>query len=455
MPKVALVIRTKNEERWIGRCLRMVDQQTFRDVEVIIVDDQSSDHTLDIAKKFSVRTLQIEDFTPGKAINLGIRATDAHLIGILSAHCIPRDEHWLQSLLENMGRQDIAGVYGRQLPFAYSSALNKRDLWITFGLDHRIQVKDSFFHNANSMIRRSVWDRIPFDETVSNIEDRAWGKTVIEAGYKIAYEPEAAVYHYHVIHQDQNEGRARNIVRIMERLDSSPEEGIPKGFHPETMNIVGILPVLGPPLVLANSNLLQRCLDQLRLGPYVEKVVVIAEHPEAISIARNAGATVVERPSRLTKLGVTVEEVIQYALRQIESGNDYFDAVLYVNYLYPFRPPQLFEHVIEEFARTGVDTVFPTLKDYQAYWIERGGRISRVDSGFTPRELKTPVQKGMIGLGCISSSEFVRKACLIGDNITLIPFEDALYSMKANEAFARKVIEVVLRRDSGFATQQQ
>lgn len=51
----------------------------------------------------------------------------------------------------------VAGVYGRQEPMSFSSDLDKRDLLITFGLDRRVQMKDSFFHNANSMIRREIY----------------------------------------------------------------------------------------------------------------------------------------------------------------------------------------------------------------------------------------------------------------------------------------------------------
>jgi len=53
-----------------------------------------------------------------------------------------------------------------------------------FGLDRRVQVKDSFFHNANSAFRREVWEKIPFDEQVTNIEDRVWAKKILSLGYK-------------------------------------------------------------------------------------------------------------------------------------------------------------------------------------------------------------------------------------------------------------------------------
>ena len=41
MPKVSIIIRTKNEERWIGSCLKSIFDQTHKDFEVILVDNNS------------------------------------------------------------------------------------------------------------------------------------------------------------------------------------------------------------------------------------------------------------------------------------------------------------------------------------------------------------------------------------------------------------------------------
>ena len=53
----------------------------------------------------------------------------------------------------------FAGVYGRQQPMSFSSLSDKRDLMIVFGLDRKVQIKDSFFHNANSIIKKEFLDK--------------------------------------------------------------------------------------------------------------------------------------------------------------------------------------------------------------------------------------------------------------------------------------------------------
>lgn len=215
---VSVVVRTKNEASWIGRCLFAVANQSLADFEVILVDNESIDRTLEIARSFDVRVLSIpsQDFSHGRALNLGIEAASGRYIAILSRHCIPRDNYWLAKLLANFQDPAVAGVYGRQEPLPDTSDFDKRDLWTTFGIERHVQRKDYFFHNANSMIRGRVWEKHPFDEALKGLEDRMWAKEVLAEGYVIVYEPAASVYHHHGIHQGRDEKRAERVVKVIE-----------------------------------------------------------------------------------------------------------------------------------------------------------------------------------------------------------------------------------------------
>ena len=245
---ISIIIRTKNEEKWIGPCLDAIyNQEVDADVEVILVDNESTDHTVKIAKRLGIKKLiQITDFIPGKALNDGIRASKGDYIVCISAHCVPKSNKWLSILLDNVNNDEsIAGVYGRQLPLSYTDPIDKRDLLIIFGQDKRIQKKDYFFHNANSMISRKIWEKFPFSEEVSNIEDRVWGKQVIEAGYKIIYEPEAEVFHHHGLHQGNAPERAKGVVSILENVDKKTLNNIPEIMKPENLNVVAVIPIMG------------------------------------------------------------------------------------------------------------------------------------------------------------------------------------------------------------------
>ncbi len=71
MPEISIIVRTKNEERWIAHCLEMLFKQSFQSFEVILVDNDSSDHTVEIAKRYDLaKVVTIKEFMPGKAINV-------------------------------------------------------------------------------------------------------------------------------------------------------------------------------------------------------------------------------------------------------------------------------------------------------------------------------------------------------------------------------------------------
>jgi rhamnosyltransferase len=59
------------------------------------------------------------------------------------------------------------------------------------------RAEDVFFSNANAAFRKSLWDRIPFDERLPSCEDQDWARQVVRLGHWVVYEPEAGVYHSH------------------------------------------------------------------------------------------------------------------------------------------------------------------------------------------------------------------------------------------------------------------
>ena len=143
--KVSIIIRTKNEDNWLEACIKSIKSQTYKNFEIILVDNNSKDRTLEIAKKYKIKIIKIKKFLPGKAINLGIRNSNGSIIVCLSAHCIPTNNKWLLNLIKPLKNKKVAGCYGRQKPLAYSSVFDKRDLLTVFGLDKKTQNKDPFF----------------------------------------------------------------------------------------------------------------------------------------------------------------------------------------------------------------------------------------------------------------------------------------------------------------------
>lgn len=222
---ISVIVRAFNEATWLPRVLRALANQRHNDLEVLVVDNESSDGSADIARSAGAKVVSISraEFTFGRALNMGIEASRGDVLAILSAHCIPADDLWADYLAVHLDDADnaVCGVYGRQEPLPDSSDINARDLWTTFRGERQIQTQDYFFHNANSAIRRVNWEELPFDEAINGVEDRAWAKQMLRKGHKIVYEPGARVYHFHGIHQDHDLKRAHRVVESIRFIQES------------------------------------------------------------------------------------------------------------------------------------------------------------------------------------------------------------------------------------------
>jgi rhamnosyltransferase len=199
---IAVVLRAKNEARYIGETLAaLFDPAALPPRQVVVVDSGSTDGTVEIVRRTPAKLIQIspEQFTYGYALNLGVAQADADLVATLSAHSLPSTTDWLRRLIEPFDDQQVAGVYGRQLPRSNATPLELLGMRLTGVLGDKPRRLDRrpLFSNANGAFRRSLWLDHPFDEDVRGAEDIAWVRSMQERGLVIAYQPTAAVYHSH------------------------------------------------------------------------------------------------------------------------------------------------------------------------------------------------------------------------------------------------------------------
>src|SRR4030042_741492 len=98
--RASIVIRLCNEEKLIARLLEGIARQSEEDIEVILADSGSTDHTLEIASHYPVKVIQIqpEEFTFGLSLNRGVSAAQGELLGMATDHVSPVSPAWLSCL---------------------------------------------------------------------------------------------------------------------------------------------------------------------------------------------------------------------------------------------------------------------------------------------------------------------------------------------------------------------
>ena len=194
-----LLVRAHNEEQHIGRLLEGIRHQTVQDVELLLVDSGSTDATAAIAARYGARVLHIrpEEFTFGRSLNLGLAAATRELVVIASAHVYPVYPDWLERLLDPFADPQVVLTYGKQRGGA-ASRFSECQIFLHWYPDRSVpRQAGPFCNNANAAIRRSYWERQPYDETLTGLEDLAWAKAALEAGFSMAYVAEAEIVHQH------------------------------------------------------------------------------------------------------------------------------------------------------------------------------------------------------------------------------------------------------------------
>lgn len=198
-PTASIVIRCYNEEKHIGKLLVGIEEQGFDDYETIVVDSGSTDDTLAIARHFPTRIVHIDpdDFTFGRALNLGCSEARGRFCIFASAHVYPVYEDWLEQMLAPFDDPEVAAVYGKQRG-GDTTRYSERQVFASWYPDEsRRRQEDPFCNNANCAIRRELWEEYPYDEQLTGLEDLDWAERVTDEGWVVSYNAEAEVVHVH------------------------------------------------------------------------------------------------------------------------------------------------------------------------------------------------------------------------------------------------------------------
>ncbi len=207
---ISVVIPVKDGGLDLVRCLEAIArQQVDEEVEVVVVDSGSTDGSVERARSLGARVHEIlpQEFTHGGARNLGAELAAGDVVVFTSQDAYAADENWLAALVASLReRDDVAGVYGRQLPHASAIPSERYFLDFLYGPKPRTQrltgpdrlsFEATLFSNVNSAVPRAVLERYPLATDVIMSEDQEWSRRVLEAGLVIVYEPRAAVRHSH------------------------------------------------------------------------------------------------------------------------------------------------------------------------------------------------------------------------------------------------------------------
>jgi glycosyltransferase involved in cell wall biosynthesis len=197
---VTVIVPTRDRAERLAGCLRALSREraALPGLELIVVDDGSADAeaVAAVARTHDAALVRQDRLGVGAARNAGRSRAQGAVISFTDDDCIPA-EGWIANLLEALragadvvGGSTHAGQAENRLAVAHQLVSN------AFATEK--DPRSAFAPSSNLACRRSVLDDVPFVDGYAGVggEDRDWYAEVRLAGYRVAYAPDAAVYHY-------------------------------------------------------------------------------------------------------------------------------------------------------------------------------------------------------------------------------------------------------------------
>lgn len=194
---ISIVIRNKNEAKLLERTLKVLTKFYKSDVdEIILVDNNSTDESIEIGIKYNCKIVIIEQFSYGKAINLGIASAKNEIILLLSSHAVPIGNGFFKNTIQFISdKNDWAGI-------RYINSMKNFER----ALENNFEIKQPLEFGlmaACCLVSKKVWEQMQFDENLTFSEDKEWSLRVTEMGFKIYDFNETFFYEIHRNEQSQ------------------------------------------------------------------------------------------------------------------------------------------------------------------------------------------------------------------------------------------------------------
>lgn len=192
-PFVSIVIPVFNEERYLGDCLQSLMALDYpkEQLEIILVDNGSTDNTLGIAKTYPIKIFIKEKVKVGAVRNFGVTHAQGELIVFLDSDCVVEPQ-WLAEGVQKISTHPQLVLGGQYLMRDNPSWLEK--YWVLN--NSRTQVYQTTLVGGCIFIRKSTFDQMNgFDESLNSGEDSDLTTRLRKVGFTVTIDPSLSVVH--------------------------------------------------------------------------------------------------------------------------------------------------------------------------------------------------------------------------------------------------------------------
>jgi len=240
VPAVSVVTPAYNAGRYLAETITSVLAQTYRDFELLIVDDGSTDDTLDVARRFAAADARIivsstQNGGPASARNAALRMARGEFVALLDSDDVLAPQYLAVQKATLDAHPDAAIVTANAFNRGGGPAYDGKRLWPQSTGLAPLTLRDLIEHeNAVcilSMFRRSVYERIGgFDAVFTGNEDYEFWLRAALAGFGFVrnFEPLGYYRRRHESLSSDEPRMIRGVMRVLQqvetRLDNRAEE---------------------------------------------------------------------------------------------------------------------------------------------------------------------------------------------------------------------------------------
>ncbi len=177
---ISVIIPVYNAEKYVGEAIESVLSQTIQPMEIILIDDGSTDSSAEKVNEYTpdVELIRQENKGIGGARNTGIKNAKGDIIAFLDSDDLWPEDHLEVLLSALQGDENLAIVSGHVEQF-----LNDENEELSSRIPEGQEVMPGYVAGA-SLIKRKVFDDVGlFDETLTLAEYIDWFSRVKDAGY--------------------------------------------------------------------------------------------------------------------------------------------------------------------------------------------------------------------------------------------------------------------------------
>lgn len=177
-PLVSVIIPAHNSGRWIAECIRSVVAQTYSNLEIIVIDDGSTDDTVEIIKGLDIKLNLIQQENRGVscARNAGIEKAAGEYIAFLDGDDLLEEDSVEERVRFLVDNPECGYVFSDAIEFDESGQLHlflDQFPWLDLERDQFVQLLRKCFPLTSSiMVRKQLLDKVGgFDTRLKHAED--------------------------------------------------------------------------------------------------------------------------------------------------------------------------------------------------------------------------------------------------------------------------------------------